>query len=57
MSRNDPNESGFTGATDSEWLRHELGHVQICTLTQTHNHANIPPLIFTGWMPFLPLIL
>jgi len=28
--------------------------MQICTLTQTHNHASIPPLsFFTGQMPFL----
>ena len=27
----------------------------ICKLTQTHNHASIPPLkFFTGRMPFLP---
>ena len=25
---------------------HQLGHMQICTLTQTHNHASIPPLSF-----------
>jgi len=23
-----------------------MGHIQICTLTQTHNHASIPPLSF-----------
>jgi len=29
--------------------------MQICTLTQTHNHDSIPPLsFFTGRMPFLP---
>ena len=38
------NQSGFTGARDSEWLWHQLGHMQICTLTQTH--ASIPPLSF-----------
>jgi len=37
------NQSGFTGARDSEWQWHQLGHMQICTLTQTHNHASIPP--------------
>ena len=37
-----------------EWQWHQLGHMQICTLLQTHNHASIPPLsFFTGWMPFL----
>jgi len=40
------NQSGFTGAWDSEWQWHQLGHMQICTLTQTHNHASIPPLSF-----------
>jgi len=40
------NQSGFTGARDSEWQWHQLGHVQICTLTQTHNHASISPLSF-----------
>ena len=40
------NQSGFTGAKDSEWQWHQLGHKQICTLTQTHNHASIPPLSF-----------
>jgi len=33
---------------------HQLGHMQICTLTQTHNYASIPPHnCFTGQMPFL----
>jgi len=46
------NQSGFTEARDSEWQRHQLGHMQ---MTQTHNHASIPPLnFFTGRMPFLP---
>jgi len=31
---------------DSEWQWHQLGHMQICTLTQTHNHTSIPPLSF-----------
>ena len=39
---------------DSEWQWHHLGHMQICTLPQTDNHARIPPLsFFTGQMPFL----
>jgi len=29
-----------------EWQWHQLGHMQICTLTQTHNHASIPPVSF-----------
>ena len=45
----------FTEARDSEWQWHQLGHMQICTLLQTNNHASNPPLsFFTGWMPFLP---
>jgi len=24
-----------------------IDHTQICTLTQTHNHASIPPLSFS----------
>jgi len=31
-------------ARDSELQWHQLGHMQTCTLTQTHNHANISPL-------------
>jgi len=45
----------FTEATDSEWQRHQLDRMQVCTLLQTDNHASTPPLsFFTGWMPFLP---
>ena len=45
----------FTGATDSEWQRHQLGCMQVCTSLQTDNHASTPPLkFFTGRMPFLP---
>jgi len=40
------NQSGFTAARDSEWQWHQLGHMQICTLIQRHNHASIPPLSF-----------
>jgi len=29
---------------DIEWQWHQLGHMRICTLTQTHNHASILPL-------------
>jgi len=44
-------------ARDSEWQQHQLGHMPICTLTQTHNHASVSPLsFFTGWMPYLPPI-
>ena len=45
----------FTEARDSEWHRHQLGHMQVCTSLQTDNHASTPPLsCFTGRMPFLP---
>ena len=45
----------FTGARDSEWQWHQLGHMQVCTSLQTDNHASSPPLcFFTGRMPFLP---
>jgi len=36
----------FTGATDSEWHWHQLGHMQVCTLLQTDNNASTPPLSF-----------
>ena len=36
----------FTGARDSEWEWHQLGHMQVCTSLQTDNHANTPPLVF-----------
>ena len=29
----------FTEARDSEWQWHQLGHMQVCTLLQTDNHA------------------
>ena len=45
----------FTEARDSEWQWHQLGHMQVCTLLQTDNHASTSPLsFFTGWMLFLP---
>jgi len=44
----------FTEARDSEWQWHQLGHMQVCTLLQTDNHASTSPLcFFTGRMPFL----
>jgi len=36
----------FTEARDSEWQWHHLGHMQVCTLLQTDNHASTPPLSF-----------
>jgi len=45
----------FTGARDSERQWYQLGHMQVCTLLQTDDHASTPPLsFFTGRMPFLP---
>ena len=37
----------FTEARDSEWQWqwHQLGHMQVCTLLQTDNHASNPPLM------------
>jgi len=36
----------FTEARDSEWQWHQLGRMQVCTLLQTDNHTNTPPLLF-----------
>jgi len=36
----------FTGARDSEWQWHQLGHMQVCTLLQADNQASTPPLVF-----------
>ena len=36
----------FTEARDSEWQWDHLGHMQVCTLLQTDNHANTSPLKF-----------
>jgi len=36
----------FTEARDSDWQWHQLGHMQVCTLLQTDNHASTPPLSF-----------
>ena len=44
----------FTEARDNEWQWHQLGRMQVCILLQADNHANTPPLFFTGRMPFLP---
>ena len=44
----------FTEARDSEWQRHQLGHMQVCNSIRTDNHASTPPLsFFTQQMPFL----
>jgi len=45
----------FTEARDSEWQRHQLGHMQVCTSIQTVNNASTPLLsFFADRMPFLP---
>jgi len=36
----------FTEARDSEWQRHQLGHMQVCTLLQTDNHASTHQSVF-----------
>jgi len=36
----------FSEARDSKWQWHQLGHMQVCTLLQTDNHAITPPLSF-----------
>jgi len=36
----------FTEAGDSEWQRHQLGRMQVCTLLQANNHASTPPQFF-----------
>ena len=36
----------FTEARDSEWQRHQLGRMQVCTSLQTDNHTSTPPLSF-----------
>jgi len=41
----------FTEARDSEWQWHQLGHMQICTLLQTDNHASTPPLYRPDALP------
>jgi len=36
----------FTGARDSEWQWHQLGHMQVCISLQADNDAITPPLVF-----------
>ena len=36
----------FAEARDGEWQWHQLGHMQVCTLFLTDNHASTPPLSF-----------
>ena len=44
----------FTEARDSEWQRHQLGRMQVCTLLQTDNHASTPPLLSFYRLDALP---
>ena len=46
----------FTGARDSEWQWHQLGHIQVCISLKTDNHASTPPLSFlqAGCPSFCP---
>ena len=41
----------FTGATDSEWQWHQLGHMQVCTSLQTDYHASTLPLFLQAGCP------
>ena len=41
----------FTGARDSEWQCHQLGHMQVCTSLQTDNHASTSPLFLQAGCP------
>jgi len=36
----------FAEARDSEWQKHQLGRMQVCTSLQTDNYASTPPLSF-----------
>ena len=45
----------FTEVRDIEWQWYQLGHMQMCTSSETDNTTSTPPLmLFTGWTPFLP---
>ena len=48
MSRYQKGETNLdsTGASDSEWQWHQLGHVQVCTSLETDNHASTSLLSF-----------
>jgi len=41
----------FTEARDSEWQWHQLGHMQVCNLLQTDNHASTPPHFLQAGCP------
>ena len=44
----------FTKARDSEWQWCQLGHMQVCILLQTDNHASTAPLSFFNRLDALP---
>ena len=44
----------FTKARASVWQWHQLGHMQVCTLLQTDNHASTAPLSFFNRLDALP---
>jgi len=48
VSRNQKGKTNLdlNEARDSEWQWHQLGHMQVCTLLQTDNHASTLPLSF-----------
>jgi len=39
---------------DNKWQWHTVGHMQVCTLPQTGNHASSHHSFFTDRMTFLP---
>ena len=39
-------QKGKTNLDFTEWQWRQLGHMQVCTLLQTDNHASTPPLSF-----------
>jgi len=46
VSRYQKGKTNLDFTEDSEWQWHQLGHMQVCTLLQTDNHASTPPLRF-----------
>ena len=45
-TRKEKSNLDFTKARDSECQWYQLGHMQVCTLLQTNNHASTPLLSF-----------
>jgi len=45
----------FTGARDSEWQWHQLGHMQVCAPLSRQTTMPVPHIqVFAGRLPFLP---